>query len=227
MRHGPIVALLLALAAGSAMAQTPPADSDATKAMLGAWEMSNADRDRTCILVFKNEPGPGGLRLDVDRACTGAFPVTKDVVAWGLGEKDVVRLLDARGRTLLELSEVESGIYEGQRPGEGLYFLQSLAAAANIRTPEQMVGDWAVVRGGKTICTLTLTNTGADPDSYTLRVKPGCDAFVTRFAPSLWRIERGELVFLSQRGQAWRFEETDPMTWHRVPASDPVLLVRQ
>jgi len=61
-----------------------------------------------------------------------------------------------------------------------------------------------------------------------LKVKPGCDPMVTRFAPNSWRMDQSELVLLSVRGQTWRFEENDANTWQRVPeSSDPVLLVRQ
>jgi hypothetical protein len=92
-----------------------------------------------------------------------------------------------------------------------------------------MVGDWAIARGtGKPVCVLTLANTPAGADALILKVKPGCDPMVTRFAPNSWRMDQSELVLLSARGQTWRFEENDANTWQRVPeSSDPVLLVRQ
>jgi hypothetical protein len=61
-----------------------------------------------------------------------------------------------------------------------------------------------------------------------LRLKAGCDALVTRFNPNAWRMDQGELVLLSARGQTWQFEENDTNTWQRVPESaDPILLLRQ
>jgi hypothetical protein len=64
--------------------------------------------------------------------------------------------------------------------------------------------------------------------ALTLRVKAGCDPLVTRFNPNAWRMDQGELVLLSSRGQSWQFVETDPDTWQRVPESaDTILLVRQ
>jgi hypothetical protein len=157
------------------------------------------------------------------------FPMTRDVVAWTVAANEAVRLLDSRGRTLLEFTEVESGMYEGERPGEGLYFLQNLAAGPVWRTAEQMFGDWAMVRGtGRPICTLTLSNTASGQESYALRLKPGCDVVVTRFGPVTWRMDRGELVMSSARGQTWRFEEGDAVTWKRVPeTADGLALVRQ
>ena len=81
---------------------------------------------------------------------------------------------------------------------------------------------------GKPICTLTLANSPAGADTFTLKIKPGCNALVTRFGPTSWRMDQGELVLLSARGQTWRFVENDANTWQRVPeTADPVLLVRQ
>jgi hypothetical protein len=60
-------------------------------------------------------------------------------------------------------------------------------------------------------------------------VKPGCgDSAVTRFAPTGWRMDEGELMLMSPNGQTWQFEQSDTNTWQRVPESSvPVLLVRQ
>ena len=103
------------------------------------------------------------------------------------------------------------------------------AAAAPVRSADEVAGEWAIARGtGKPICMLTLANNPASADSLALKLKPGCDGFVTRFAPTSWRMNQGELVLLSARGQTWRFEENDVNTWQRVPeTADPVLLVRQ
>ncbi len=103
------------------------------------------------------------------------------------------------------------------------------AATPPMHTAEDMVGDWAIARGtGKPICVLTLVNDPPGGDTLALKVKPGCDAFVARFGPTGWRMNQGELVLLSARGQTWRFEQNDASTWQRVPeGANPVLLVRQ
>jgi len=43
-----------------------------------------------------------------------------------------VQVLDGKGKPILEFTEVESGIYEAQRPGEGIFFMQNAAAAAGL-----------------------------------------------------------------------------------------------
>jgi Protease inhibitor Inh len=226
---------------GAALAEEPTTSGDPANAMAGTWEFSNADHDKICRFTFRAEAAAGGYRLDVDRNCANLFPSTKDVVGWRLDSYGTLRLLDARGNAIIELTAAEDGIFDGFQPGQGRYVLQS-AAAAPVHTAEDMVGDWVLARGtiGKPICVLTLANNPAaannpagasnpaGPENLLLKVKPGCDVFVTRFGPTAWRIDRGDLVLLSVRGLTWRFEEDEPNTWSRVPeGADHVTLVRQ
>jgi hypothetical protein len=209
---------------------TPPQNglNAAANDMIGAWEFSNADHDKICHFNFRADATSGGYRLDIDKNCPNVFPSTKDIVAWAMDNYGSLRLLDARGNAVVELTEVESGMYDGFTPEEGRYILQT-AAAAPMRSADDMVGDWAIARGiGKPICVLTLANSPAGGDALALKIKPGCDALVTRFGPTAWRMDQGELMLLAPRGQSWQFEQDDANTWQRVPeSSDPVLLVRQ
>ena len=220
------------VAANAQQAPSPATSEASFKAVIGKWEISNADRDRACAITFRSDPSGSVFKLELDKACATQMPELKGVVAWTIGGLDLVRLLDARGRPIMEFSEVESGTYEAQRPGEGIYFMENAATAASpvALTADQMAGDWGVVRGtGKTVCTITLTNTAAaEADSFTLKLKPGCDALVTRFGPATWYMDRGELVLKSKGNQYWRFAESDPQNWLRVPEGrEPITLVRQ
>jgi Protease inhibitor Inh len=227
-RHVVFGVAVMAGLSGSALAQDKPAMSEAANAMIGAWEFSNADRDKICRFNFRSETVTGGYKLDIDRNCAGIFPTTKDIVGWTVDNFGGLHLLNAGGTAVIDLSEAEVGLYDGFEPEQGRYVLQS-AAAVPVRSAEELIGDWAIARGtGKPLCILTLANNPAGTDALMLKVKPGCDTMVTRFAPNSWRMEQSELVLLSARGQTWRFEENDANTWQRVPeSSDPVLLVRQ
>ena len=112
-----LIAMLLLAAGDRACAQ-----SDAVKALAGsgAWEISNADRDKACAVTFKTDAARTGYKLELDPACGTTFPFAKDIEGWTLSN-DVVRMIDARGRAVIEFNEVESGMYEAERPGEGLY----------------------------------------------------------------------------------------------------------
>lgn len=202
-----------------------------TKEMVGEWELSTAGRDKTCIVTLKSDSTPQGLKLELDKGCSAALPFTKSIVAWSVKGLDIVRLQDAAGQSVIDVTEVESGIFEGLRQGEGVYLLQNLAAARALsKSADQLIGDWAMVRGsGKAICGLTLTNTEATtPENFAVYLKPRCDPLVTTFAPTIWRIERGELLLQSAKGEIWRFEADDNAQWRRVPDTvDPLILIKQ
>lgn len=217
-----LLALLWPLAAG---AQEPARPNPATLA--GTWEMSNAERDRACTVTLRAAAAGSGLALAWDKACFDLFPFPREITAWKLGARDAITFINARGQTVLELSEVEGGLYEGERPGVGLIFMQSTASrAAEERKPEQVLGDWNVVSAGRPLCSITLLNTPGQRDTYALRVKAGCDDVVARFNPAAWRFDRDQLVITSARGESWRFEEAEE-GWRRLPArSTPLLLVR-
>jgi hypothetical protein len=228
-----LTALLVVGALVGAAPRAHAQNSEVVKSLAGAWEISNADHDKRCATTLKADTTPGGYKLEFDKAaCAADFPPLKDVMAWNLGPAEAVRLVDARGRAIYEFTEVESGTYESLRPGQPLTFLQSAAVAAatavtRTSSPQQMSGDWNVVRGlGATICSLTLTTTPSGGD-MALRLKPGCGPLVSNFGPTTWQIDRGELVLKSPRGQSWRFEENEG-AWLRVPEGvEPLALVRQ
>jgi hypothetical protein len=92
-----------------------------------------------------------------------------------------------------------------------------------------MFGTWAFTgTNAKPICMVTLGDTAADADSFALTLAPGCDQLITRFGPTAWKMDRGQLVLLSGKGPVWRFEEGDPTTWRRIPEGrQPLLLARQ
>jgi hypothetical protein len=229
--------LAAAFGASQAAAQSPITSNETFKTMLGGkWEISNADRDRTCQLTFRSDPAGALFKLELDKACAIQMPELKDVTGWTIGGLDLVKLVDGKGKALFEFSEVENSIFEAQRPGEGVFFMQistGAATATNVSL-DQMAGDWGVVRGsGKTVCVITLSKTVAGDDGFALSLKPGCQNFVTGFGPAAWYLDRGELVLKSSRaGRYWRFEAnnsgSNQTTWQRVPEGhEPVNLVRQ
>lgn len=222
-----VLAFLLFICVGAnASAQSL---SDQAKAMLGTWEFSNADRDKTCSVTFRDTRTAAGYRLEFDSKCTEDFPLLKDVAGWTFPDNDFLRLVDSKGKSLAEFSEVETGMFEAPTPGYGVLFLQNAAdVGAQPVTLDQVIGDWALMRGsGKPLCGITLSTTPAD-EGFALTVKPGCDPTIARLNFSRWRIDRDELMLSPARGNSWRFEQNDANTWERVPESaNPYTLVRQ
>jgi hypothetical protein len=200
------------------------------KDMVGQWELSTTERSKTCVVTLKNDAAPQALKLEFEPGCAAALPFTRDITAWSIKGLDIVRLQDASGQPVIDFTEVESGIFEGLRQGEGIYILQNLAAARSLaKSMDQMIGDWAMVRGnGRAICGLTLTNNEASQDNFEVFLKPKCDLAIASFAPTQWRLERGELLLMSASGEVWRFEADDNAQWRLVPdAADPLIMLRQ
>src|SRR6202048_4957840 len=228
-RFGIALAALLA----SILAGSPARSQDAStlkKDMVGQWKLSPTERSKTCVVTLKGDASPQGLKLELEPGCAAALPFTKEITAWNIKGLDIVRLQDAAGQPVIDFTEVESGIFEGLRQGEGIYILQNLAAARSLaKSMDQMIGDWAMVRGnGQSICGLTLTNTEATAGSFQVFLKPRCDPAISAFAPTMWRLERGELLLMSAGGDAWHFQADDNAQWRRVPDSaDPLIMVRQ
>lgn len=230
MKSAGVVAFALLVASVfPAAAQTPAALGDSAKGLLGNWEFSNADRDKICTATFKGDRTAVGFKVEFDSNCAGLFPLVNDVVGWTFPDNDLLRLVDAQGRALVEFSEVESGIYEAPTPGVGVLFLQNAAAAGGPppTLPEQVAGNWIVMQGDKALCSLTLAAT-AVKDAFALTLKPGCDAGFVRLGFAQWRLDRGELMLLPARGNTWRFEEIDNVTWRRLSESvEQITLVKQ
>ena len=221
---------VLAIAAMLAGSPAPAQDAgNLKKSMVGQWELSTTERSKTCVVTMKGDASPQGLKLELEPDCAKALPFTGAIKGWSIKGLDIVRLQDAAGESVIDFTEVESGIFEGLRSGEGVYILQNLAAARSLaKSMDQMIGDWSMLRGnGRAICGLTLTNTEAAQDSFAVFLKPRCDPLVSNFNPTLWRLERGELQMMSESGEVWRFEADDNAQWRRVPDSaDPLILLR-
>ena len=196
-------AIVSAAIAGSyctgAIAQEPPALSHAAHAMSATGNSPTPIMTRFAALRPAPMPQPAATELTSTGIAKRYFLRPRRSPAGTLYSYGTLRLLDGRGNAVIELTEAEAGIFDGFQPGEGRYVLQS-AAAAPVRSAEELVGDWAIARGtGKPICVLTLAsnpaasdkNNPAGADNLSLKVKPGCDPFVARFG----------LTFLADRSR--------------------------
>ena len=227
--RGFVFAAVVMLMTGGSVASAQDASS-LKQNMIGQWELSTTERSKTCVVTLKGDTSPQGFKLDLEPGCAASLPFTKDITAWTVAGLDIVRLQTATGQPVIDFTEVESGILEGRRENEGIYILQNLAAARSLaKSMDQMIGDWAFVRGnGQAICGITLTNTDVPPDNFQAFLKPKCDPAIASFKPQVWRLERGEILLMSASGETWHFQADDNAQWRLVPDSaNPLILVRQ
>ena len=202
MKRLRVVACVIAACAAAIGAAHAQDATTLKKTMPGQWELSTTERSKTCVVTMKGDPAGQGFKLELEPACKTALPFTKGIVAWSVRGLDIVRLQDAAGESVIDFTEVEAGIFEGLRQGEGVYILQDLAAARSMaKSMDQMIGDWSMVRGnGQPVCGLTLTNTEAGQDNFQVFLKPRCDAAIAQFSPTQWRLERGQIILMSKSG---------------------------
>src|SRR4029077_19385831 len=138
-------ALLAPVLAGSPAQAQAQDSSSLKKEMIGQWELATTERSKTCVVTLKPDTAPQGLKLELEPGCAAALPFTKDIKAWSLKGLDIVRLQDGAGESVIDFTEVETGIFEGLRTNEGVYILQNLAAARSLaKSMDQMIGDWAM-----------------------------------------------------------------------------------
>jgi hypothetical protein len=228
-RSGVVAVAALSALLALALPARSQDSSTLKKDMVGQWELATTERSKTCVVTLKGDASPQGLKLELEPSCAAALPFTKDITSWNIKGLDIVRLQDATGQPVIDFTEVESGIFEGLRTGEGVYILQNLAAARSLaKSMDQMIGDWSMVRGnGQAICGLTLTNTEAGQDNFQVFLKPKCDPAIATFAPTQWRLDHGQMLLLSAKGETWQFEADDNAQWRRVPDSaDPLIMIR-
>jgi hypothetical protein len=228
-RSGLTLAALGALILGGSPASSQDA-ATLKKEMIGQWELSTTERSKTCVVTLKSDATPQGLKLELEPGCAASLPFTREITAWSVKGLDIVRLQDAAGQSVIDFTEVESGILEGTRVNEGIYILQNLAAARSLaKSMDQMIGDWSMVRSnGQAVCGLTLTNTEAGQDNFQVFLKPKCEASIAAFAPTQWRLEHGQILLMSASGETWQFEADDNAQWRRVPDSaDSLIMLRE
>ncbi len=207
--------VLLALGAG-------PLRAEETKALVGAWELADADQSRKCAVQLKGDRAGPRLAIGLGGDCAAKFPFLKDVTSWSAPPRGGIRLHDQGGKVVLDLSETENAIFEGVRAGEGVYFLSQPETAALDGQPDatDIAGEWLLQRpAGKTLCVVQLLDEAraGSQDSFALKLGPDCDRAVTQLRIIGWQVERDRLTLLVEGRDKLVFKRTDGKTWTKVP----------
>lgn len=224
-----------ARAAKPEAARPDPALVAAAQKLAGAYRLMSADGTRLCPITLKATPAGSLFALETSAADCTAIPFASDAAGWTPDPSGAIRLRAGDGRLVAEFTEATGGTYEALREGDGVYFLASPAAVQVIDvSPEEMLGDWALVRaaGATPLCRWTLTDTpvpaaAGRPAGFGVggdRTCPGIGDFV----PAAWRIEGGNVVITAASGpQLLRFARQEDGSWAKTPERGrPLLLTR-
>jgi len=201
------------------------------KTLASNYELASGSGDRKCAITLDAKPGGPGFALIYNRAeCNQLFGFLTETLAWLPGVAGSIRFVNAAKRTVAEFTEGVGGQYEALRDGDGVYFLSNLQLVEPSEAPKlaDVVGDWNLARpGGATICTITLTDQPIREEAYAITVKSGCDQSIVRFAPVVWLLDRGDIIFLSAKDERLRFGRNQEGGWAKIPdAPRPLLLAR-
>jgi hypothetical protein len=129
MLRGIVTVAAALVVSGSALAQPKHEINASAKAMIGPWEFSDAARSKVCTVTFSETAVKVGYKLAFAPECAALFPLVVNIVGWSYPDNDLLYLLDAQGKALVEFSEVEDGIFEAPTPGVGVLFLHNPAMA--------------------------------------------------------------------------------------------------
>lgn len=220
--------------AGPPKAEPPKVDATllaSARTIAGNFLLSSADGARACAVMLQAEPEKsGGFTIALPLDSCAVIPFAAAVRAWTPDPSGAVRLLGQDGRTIAEFTEATGGSYEALREGDGVYFLAPPGGLAGIEAPpEELLGEWILsrARGGPSLCRWILTDALAG-SGRKVEVAPGCTAPLSEFAPTIWRIEGGNVVINSGAGQSTlRFARQEDGTWAKTPERGrPLLLAR-
>lgn len=216
-------------------ARPDPALAATAQKLAGAYRLMSADGTRICLLTLKTAPAGGLFALEINAAACTTIPFAADATGWTPDPSGAIRLRAADGRLVAEFTEATGGTYEALREGDGVYFLASPTAVQVIEvSPEEMLGDWALVRAAGTppLCRWTLTDravpaTPARPAGFAVTGDKACPG-IGDFSPGAWRIEGGNVVITAASGtQLLRFARQEDGSWAKTPERGrPLLLTR-
>jgi hypothetical protein len=225
-----MLSMAVALAAAAQTPATKPVPPE-VRTLAAQYELTNADATRKCPMTLEARPAGSGFLLSLDRnACASLFGFLGEVAAWNPGVAGAILLVAPDGRTVTEFTEGVGGVYEAIRENDAVYFLANLQfvdPAARVQIAD-LYGEWKLSRpDGVTICRIALTEEVAGNELFTARVLPNCDAAIVQFGPTLWQLERGDIVLRSASGESLRFERQESGGWAKVPEKPrPLLLSR-
>ena len=80
---------------------------------------------------LQGRPGAGGLQARVRPRLRHRAAVHQGCVAWIVGSNDSIRMIDAKGRSCSNSPRSRPAMYEAERRGEGILFMQNRRAAAS------------------------------------------------------------------------------------------------
>ena len=107
-RHVGAVAVLVAAWFGAIVPARAEGARSLAGEMVGQWELSTAERSKTCVVTLRGDGPNTAMKLELEKGCAEALPFTREITAWSIKGLDIVRLQDASGQSVIDVTETRS-----------------------------------------------------------------------------------------------------------------------
>ncbi|MFM7376720.1 MAG: AprI/Inh family metalloprotease inhibitor [Erythrobacter sp.] len=145
--------LVLVLAAGAA-AQEEEGGSQAMAADLaGDWQIVPVDGSLACPVTFTLAPARGGWQARAGALCATYVPAAAKAAGWTF--EDGMRLLDAKGATVMRFEEDETALPASPSvAAPQFYLIPAIKGFERLRQPGEWEGPWQFTAKGQKPCIL-------------------------------------------------------------------------
>ena len=154
IRVAAVLALVLVLGASGAAAQEDEGGSLAMAAELaGDWQIVPVDGAPACPLTFTLAAARGGWQARAGALCATYAPAAAKAAGWTF--EDGMRLLDAKGATLMRFEEDETALPASPSvAAPQFYLVPAIKGFERLRQPGEWEGPWQFTAKGQKPCIL-------------------------------------------------------------------------
>ena len=148
-----VAALALALSVEAAAQDDEGGSLELAAELAGEWQIVPVDGRRACTVKLGLEPARGGWRAAPDPLCATDAPAASKAVGWTF--EDGMRLLDAKGGTLMRFEEDETALPAFPSvAAPQFYLIPAIAGFEALRQPGEWEGAWQFNAKGQKPCIL-------------------------------------------------------------------------
>lgn len=209
--------LPLGAAFGEETAPAPEAAIDPVIAgMAGPFILEQGSGGPQCRVELSTEAAIHAFAIIIPETCFADFPVLTEVAGWTMLEDGTLRLTDALGKKLYELTEIESGLFQmSEPPGFSMVNVDEsdFTESQPIEMfPEQRAGTYVLSQieaADLARCEVTLLAEPGGEDWYRATLDASCPPELSRFEIIGWRPQADGIMLIGKPGEIGVLSESD------------------
>lgn len=121
--------------------------------LAGDWQIVPTDGAPACTVTLGRAPARDGWQASAEAVCAATAPAIAGVAGWTF--EDGMRLLDAKGETLMRFEEDETALPSSPSvAAPAFYLVPAIPGFARLRQPTEWEGEWQLTAAGQKPCIL-------------------------------------------------------------------------